>query len=353
MTKFGNIKLGRKPYIIAEAGVNHSGNLNYAFKMIDEAAKSGVNAIKFQSYKAEKLASKYSPAYWDQNKEKTKTQFELFKKYDSFNNDDYKKLSEYSKKRKIDFLSTPFDTDFVNSLSKLMPAFKVASADINNFELLEAIAKYKKPIILSVGASKKSEIDETISFLRKQKVKYIALLHCVLCYPTKNIDANLSGISFLKENYPDLIVGYSDHLLPSSNNFPLLLSWVLGAQIIETHFTLDKKKTGNDHYHALDPKDLKNFVKSLDEVSVLLGSKEKKVLECEMAARKHARRSIVASQKISKGDVLERKHFLVKRPGTGIEPKFLKKIIGARVNQDISEDQILQWKMLNINAFSK
>ena len=124
MNKFGKIKLGKKPYIIAEAGVNHSGNLNYAFKMIDEAAKSGVNAIKFQSYKAEKLASKYSPAYWDQNKEKTKTQFELFKKYDSFNNDDYKKLSEYSKKRKIDFLSTPFDTDFVNSLNKLMPAFK-------------------------------------------------------------------------------------------------------------------------------------------------------------------------------------------------------------------------------------
>ncbi len=353
MTEFGKLKLGRKPYIIAEAGVNHSGNLNYAFKMIDEAAKSGVNAIKFQSYKAEKLASKYSPAYWDRNKESTETQFELFKKYDSFNNDDYKKLSEYSKKRKIDFLSTPFDTDFVDSLSKLMPAFKVASADINNFELLEAIAKHNKPVILSVGASKKSEIDETISFLKKKKVKNLALLHCVLCYPTKNIDANLSGITFLKENYPDLVIGYSDHLLPTSNNLPLVLSWILGAKIIETHFTLDKKKDGNDHYHALDPKDLKNFVKSCEDVSILLGNKEKKVLKCEKAARKNARRSIVASQKIKKGEILKRKHCLIKRPGTGIEPKFLKKLIGTKVKQNIDEDQILQWKMLNIDFLIK
>ena len=304
MNKFGKIKLGKRPYIIAEAGVNHSGNFNHAIKMIDAAARSGANAIKFQSYKAERLASKFSPAYWDTKKEKTKTQFELFKKFDNFEIDDYRELSKRAKKKNIDFLSTPFDTTFVHSLNKLMPAFKIASADINNFELLDAVSQYKKPVILSVGASKRGEIDESINFLKKKKkVKNIAILHCVLCYPTKNNDANLSGITFLKERYPNLVIGYSDHLLPSANNFPLLLSWILGAQIIETHFTLNKKKIGNDHYHALDPKDLKNFVRSCDDVCLLLGKKKKKVLPCEISARINARRSIVASVKIKKGDI--------------------------------------------------
>ncbi len=353
MNKFGKIKLGKRPYIIAEAGVNHSGNLNHAIKMIDAAAKSGANAIKFQSYKAERLASKFSPAYWDTKKEKTKTQFELFKKFDNFEISDYKKLSEHAKKKKIDFLSTPFDTNFVHSLNKLMPAFKIASADMNNFELLDAVSKYQKPVILSVGASKKNEIDESINFLKKRKVKNIAILHCVLCYPTKNIDANLSGISFLKENYPNLVIGYSDHLLPSANNFPLLLSWILGAQIIETHFTLDKKKVGNDHYHALDPRDLKNFVKSFDEVCLLLGKKEKRILKCEISARKNARRSIVASEKIKKGDIFQKKNLSLKRPGTGIEPKFLEKVIGLKANQNIHEDQIIKWKMVSKKVVKK
>ena len=166
------------PYIIAEIGVNHECSLSLAKKMIDQASQGGAHAVKFQSYKADKIASKNSPSYWDTREEKSTSQYSLFKKYDKFEMDDFKKLKKYCEKKKIDFLSTPFDNEIVDKLNPLVPLFKVASADITNLPLLKKIAKTKKPIILSTGASNLEEIKFSYNFLKK--MDQIKLLYCIV-----------------------------------------------------------------------------------------------------------------------------------------------------------------------------
>lgn len=349
-----SIKLGEriiyqdsKPYIIAEIGVNHEGSIEKAKEMICLAKEGGANAAKFQSYKAESLASKHSPSYWDLKKEPTRSQYKLFKKYDSFGEKQYVELAEYCSEVGIDFISTPFDAAAVDFLDPLVPFFKIASADITNVPFLRKIAAKGKPVVQSTGASTLDEIHHAAETLNNSGCDSITLLHCILNYPTPNKNAHLGMITGLREAFPDLIIGYSDHTLPDDNMIVLTAAYLLGARVIEKHFTFDKTLPGNDHYHAMDINDLKQFVKRLETVGELLGPDTKKMpILSENISRKNARRSIVLSQDIKAGTELTEYIITCKRPGTGISPLHWDDVIGRKVNRDLEEDHILTWSDL-------
>lgn len=336
-----------RPYVIAEIGVNHGGSFDQAIKLIDLAKLGGADAAKFQSYKANTLASKNSPAYWNTQKEPTISQYDLFKKYDKFNSNQYKDLASYCNKVGIDFLSTPFDDDSIEFLDPIMPFYKIASADITNLPFLRKVAKKNKPIVLSTGASSIEEINFAIETLYDYGSKDVALLHCILNYPTENINANLGMIGALKKKYPKNLIGYSDHTLPCESMVSLTTAVQLGAVIIEKHFTHDKSLPGNDHYHAMDVEDLKCFFSKLDDIEVLKGSiGEKRPIPSESISRLNARRSLVLSKKIKSGEILTEDNLTYKRPGTGISPLDWDKVLGMRVTNDLEMDHILQWKDL-------
>lgn len=331
------------PYIIAEIGVNHECSMHNAKKLIKLAKEGGAQAVKFQSYKAENLSSKNAKAYWDIKKEKSKSQFNLFKKYDKFNKDEFIKLHEYSKKIGITFLSTPFDVYAIDYLNRLVPFFKIASADITNLPLIEHVASKKKPIILSTGASNIKEIECAVTLIKKKGVNDICLMHCILNYPTKKDNANLLMISHLKRKFPEIAIGYSDHTKPDKNMSSLTTAYLLGARVIEKHFTNNKKQKGNDHYHSMDKSDLKRFFKNINDLKKLLGnSSDKKPIKSEIISRKNARRSVVAARFLKKGEKITDSDIICKRPGTGISPYHYKKIIGKKTARAIKEDQILK-----------
>jgi sialic acid synthase SpsE len=340
-------------YLIAEAGVNHGGNIEIAKEMIRKASEAGADAIKFQTYKAGKLASKNSPAYWDQTKERTKSQYELFKKYDQFWLEEYQILANYCKEYNIDFMSTPFDSESADFLNDMMPAYKVASADLTNHPFLKQIAKYGKPIILSTGASTLGEIDEAVRVIENEGNSQIALLHCILSYPTKDTDAHLNMISHLIKVYPQYVIGYSDHTVPDKSMTALNVATFLGAKIIEKHFTLDKSLEGNDHYHAMDPGDIRVYKNNLTIYQNVLGSSYKEPIEAEREAIKYARRSLVANTFIPKGSTITEGMLTWKRPGTGISPKDMDKVVGSISTVDIEEDDILTLDMIKLNVLVK
>ena len=345
------IQLGQKyvtatssPYIISEIGVNHGGSLDQAKKLIDQSKAGGADAAKFQTYKAGKLASKHSPSYWDTTKETTRSQYQLFKKYDGFGPDEYMALVEHCADVGIDFLSTPFDRDAVDFLDQVVPFFKIASADLTNKPFLQQIASKGKPIVLSTGASTLGEIDTALSTIAAVSDVDVALLHCVLNYPTPNENAHLRMIEGLKRAYPQHIIGYSDHTLPDEAMTPVMTAYLLGAVIIEKHFTHDKTLPGNDHYHAMDQADLERLTMLLDRTQTLLGGKvHKEPLATEAISRENARRSVVLTRNIRKGEVLGEADITYKRPGTGISPLHWDDVIGATVIADLEEDHILQW----------
>jgi len=336
-----------KPFVIAEIGVNHECSLAKAKKMILLAKKGGASAVKFQTYKAEKLASKNSPAYWDRNEEKTKSQFELFKKYDKFGPREYKMLYNFCKKNHIIFTSTPFDEDSVKSLKNFVPFFKIASADINNLPLLRCVAKTKKPVLISTGASKVWEIKNAVNILKKFGSKDISIMHCILNYPTKSINANLGMIKNLKKLFPDYVIGYSDHTLPDKNMTSLLFAFLIGAEILEKHFTINKKIKGNDHYHSMDFRDLMIFKSLVNIYRQKIGNNEKKPIKSELKSIKFARRSVYSKKNIYKGEKIKSEHLICKRPGIGINPLFWDKIIGKKAKRDILPDKLVQWKHLS------
>lgn len=346
-----SIKLGKRvidnysrPYIIAEIGVNHEGSVETAKKLIELAKKGGADAAKFQSYKADSLASKKSPAYWDINEEPTRSQNELFKKYDCFNEKEYKILSAHCNNLEIDFLSTPFDVSSMEFLEPLMDFYKIASADITNTPFLRMIAKKNKPVVLSTGASSIEEIKNAVQILESNGCSEIALLHCILNYPTLDDNAHLDMITGLKNSFPRYVIGYSDHTLPNKHMTPLVSAYLLGAQIIEKHFTNDKNLPGNDHYHSMDFDNLKEFVTIINHIENLKGStKEKSPIESEEIARKNARRSIVLSKNINSGEKFSEGNLTFKRPGTGISSSNWDKIIGRKSLFDLKSDHILKW----------
>ena len=340
--------------LIAEIGVNYYDiatkegitPMEAAKLMIKEAKDAGIHAVKFQTYKAGTLAAKASPYYWDITEEPTQSQYELFKKFDSFGYEEYKELREYSDETGIEFLSTALDYDSANYLDELMNVYKISSSDLSNLPFIEHQAKKNKPILLSVGASDLPEIEAAVDTIRRVSEQPIVLLHCVLEYPTPLKDANLLKILSLKRQFPELYIGYSDHTKPTDNCDVIKTAYNLGAICVEKHFTLDKTLKGNDHYHAMDPEDAKRIIKGIEELDMIRGSGELNCLESEMVARANARRSIVSAGLIPKGTVITDSMLTFKRPGTGISPDRLDEVTGKEAAVDIEDDTIISVEML-------
>ncbi len=349
------IRLGKRvisknslPYIIAEIGVNHECSIKKAKKLVLYAKKGGADAAKFQTYKAHLITSKHAPSYWDVTKEKTKNQLKLFAKYDRFDESHYKEIANYCKKINIEFISTPFDHNAVDMLDPLVNFYKISSSDITNFPLLKKISLKKKPILISTGASSLAEIEKAINYLKKNNCKEIVIMHCILNYPTLDKDANLNMINSLKKKFPNNLIGYSDHTLPSHDMKNITTAYILGARVIEKHFTLNKKLKGNDHYHSMDLNDLTILSKKIKQINTIIGNKEKTFLSSEKKSRKFARRSIVAKIKIHKNQIIKKKDLICKRPGTGIEPYKINKIIGKKAKRNLYEDQIITLKDIKL-----
>ena len=343
-----------KPYLIAEMGVNFYDTakqmnitpLEAAKLYIDKAAEAGIDCSKFQSYKANTIVSKNSPAYWDTTKEATKTQYELFQKFDSFGEKEYRELCEYTHSKGMDFTSTPFDYASADYLYDMVDFYKISSSDLSNIPFIKHIGKKGKPVYMSVGASYLSEVDEAVRALKEVGCKDIVIFHCVLSYPTDPKNANLRIIETLKKDFPDVRVGFSDHVAPDETMMTLATAYLLGAEVIEKHFTLDKTLPGNDHYHAGDPSDFKKAIENFKWIDNVLGSPEKTVLDCELVPRREARRSLVLTRDMKAGEVIKESDLMPKRPGTGISPKFADIVIGRSVKEDLKEDTILTWDMV-------
>lgn len=344
----------KKPYLIAEMGVNFYDTakilgispLEAAKLYIDKAAESGVDCAKFQSYKASTIVSKNSPAYWDIDKEPTKTQFELFSKHDKFGEKEYRELCNYTHSKGLDFTSTPFDYESADYLEDMIDFYKISSSDLSNIPFIRYIGSKGKPVYISVGASYLSEVDIAVRILKGVGCKDIVLLHCMLSYPTNPKDANLNVIKTLKKIFSDVRIGYSDHVAPDNTMMTLATAYFLGAEVIEKHFTLDKSLQGNDHYHSGDPQDFKKAVDNFKFIDTILGSKDRTVFECEKISRREARRSLVLTRSLKAGEIIEDGDLMAKRPGTGISPEHINIVIGRKVKCDINEDTILIWDMI-------
>lgn len=340
---------------IAEIGVNYydiaSRNgielMEAAKLMCLEARECGADAVKFQSYKADQLAIRDSPAYWDTDKEETLSQHELFKKYDIFGADEYRELASYCDSIGIEFCSTAFDFHAADYLEDLVNVYKISSSDLTNIPFIEYQASKGKPLILSVGAADADEIDRAIKAIRRLNDMPLAILHCVLEYPTPYEDANLLRIETLRKAYPNLTIGYSDHCCPDPGANVIKAAYVLGARIIEKHFTLDKTIPGNDHYHAADPDDVRNIIDGIRLIDELLGTGELVALESESSARTFARRSIVAAKPIPKGSVISKDLLCFKRPGTGVSPHRINEFIGKVSIRDIDDDEQITFNMVD------
>ena len=343
-----------KLYLIAEMGVNfydtakqlNISPLEAAKLYIDKAAEAGIDCAKFQSYKANTIVSKNSPAYWDTTKEATKTQYELFQKFDGFGKAEYKELCDYTHSKGMDFTSTPFDYASADYLYDMVDFYKISSSDLSNIPFIKHIAAKGKPMVVSVGAAYLSEVDEAIRAMKEVGNNDISILHCVLSYPTDPKNANLKIIETLKKVFPDVKVGFSDHVAPDPTMMTLATAYILGSEIIEKHFTLDKTLTGNDHYHSGDPEDFKKARANFDIIDTVLGNPEKTVLDCELVPRREARRSLVLTRSMKTGEKITEKDIMPKRPGTGISPKYTDIVLGRAIKQDLEEDTILTWDMV-------
>ena len=337
-----------KPYLIAEIGVNFYDTakimgispLEAAKLYIDKVAEAGINCAKFQSYKAGTIVSKNSPAYWDTTKEPTKTQYELFLKHDSFGKAEYQELSDYTHSKGIDFTSTPFDYASADYLENMVDFYKISSSDLSNLPFIRHIGAKGKPVVLSVGAAYLSEVDEAVRTLKDAGCRDITILHCVLSYPTAPENANLRIIETLKKDFPDVHVGFSDHVAPDDTMMTLAAAYMLGAEVIEKHFTLDKTLPGNDHYHAGEPEDFKKAIANFKWIDLVLGNGEKRVLDCEKTPRREARRSLVLTRNMKSGEIITKEDLMPKRPGTGISPVYLDIVVGRKVVKEIGRAHV-------------
>ena len=334
--------ISREICVIAEAGVNHEGDLDLAYRLVEEAAEGGADAIKFQAYKAGALASVHSPAYWDNTKETTRSQYELFQKYDGFGPSDYEKIKLRCDSNKIDFLCTAFDIESIEFINDLVDVHKIASADITCQPLIEYISACGKPVLMSTGAATLMEIQIALGWLGY----FPALLHCVLNYPTPDKNANLGRIQSLHREFPLCPIGYSDHTVPDGM-MNILAAVLLGAVIIEKHFTFDKTLPGNDHYHSMDKTDLVAFREKWGMMCDTLGTGEIDPGENEALARSHARRSLVTTKTLPMGHIIIGSDLTWKRPAHGLMPYHLSWAIGRKTTIELDEDTIVKRDDLN------
>jgi len=315
-------------FIIAEAGSNHNGSLEQAKKLIDIAQDAGVDAVKFQIFKAEELSA-------DKKVQGVLKKFEFTRGW-------IQELSEYAKRKNIIFLATPFDIGAVDLLDGIdVPAFKIASGDLTDLPLIKYIAEKGKPIILSVGLGSLEEIREALEVIHSTETRDVALLHCVVNYPAEPDNVNLNVIKTLKQFH--VPVGFSDHTMEISVPIAAV---ALGACIIEKHFTIDRKLEGPDHSYALEPEELKGMVKGIKTVEKALGSEIKQVAESERKGLVGARRSIHAIMDISKGTTITKDMIKIVRPCTGIEPKYLNQILNTKAKKNILKDGVIIWNDL-------
>ena len=318
-------------YIIAEGGSNHNGNLKAAFELIDIAHEAGADAIKFQSFIADKIAARNYPAY------------EIFKQ-NELPREWHKELFDYAKCKGLDFLSTPFDLDTADFLKDLVvPALKVASGDITYVQLVQHLRRYDLPVILSTGKSTLGEIEQALEALSTDKV---ILLHCVASYPASYEEMNLKAIATLQNAFPGIPVGLSDHTL---DHVCALGAVALGAVVIEKHITYNRTASGPDHRFAMEKNDFKEYVSQIRNLELALGSGFKKPSTVERATIARGRRSIHAAKHISRGSVLTAEDLKVVRPGGGIEPRYLPFLIGKKAGVDLEEDELLTWSHLDVS----
>jgi len=331
-------------FIVAEAACNHMCDMELAKTMIDKASEAGADAIKFQTYKAEKLVTRNAVAFWGNEKV---SQIEYYKKLDKFGKREYEELFEYARDKGIIAFSSPFDKESAEMLDGIgMPAFKIASCDIPDIRFLRYVAGFGKPIILSTGACIPEEIDRAIEVIFEQGNYQLILLACTLSYPTKYKDANLLRIQTLKERYPAMIVGLSDHTEPDIHMMVPSIAVALGAKVIEKHYTIDRTITGSGHFFAITPDDLKKMVKNIRLTEALLGDGSICVTKTEKRAWNNARRSIVAEVPIPEGTIITSEMLGVKRPGVGLSPSMIEEIIGKKAAKDIKADAFITLDML-------
>jgi len=328
--KIGNKLISEEElcFVIAEIGINHNGKIDLAKQLIDVAKKSGVDAVKFQTFKTENLVT-------------SENQLKLLKKVE-LGHEDFKELKRYCNKKKIIFLSTPHTEDAIDFLEPLVPAYKIGSGDLTNLPFLEKVAKKKKPIILSTGMANLKEIKEAVKTIKKAGNNKIILLHCTTSYPCPLEDVNLRAMLTLKKEF-NLPVGYSDHTL---GILVPIMAVAMGAKVIEKHFTLDKNLPGPDHKASLEPKEFKEMVKAIRNTERALGSEVKKPTRGEEKMKKFARKSIIAKTNIPKGEKIKKDMLIIKRPGIGIEPKYINKVIGKIARREIKKGSLIKFKDL-------
>ena len=326
--KIGNREIGDgcPVFCIAEAGMNHGGSLERAKELIKAAADAGADAIKFQTYTADELVVKGTPKFWKREEDEGKDQHQAYEDIKKLSYEDYPELMKYCEECGIEFLSTPFSFEAADKLNEMgMKAFKIASSDMSTLPFLRYVAKFGKPILLSTGAATMEEVRESVQCIRDAGNDQIVVMQCTLCYPTKDEDANLAVIRTYQQEFPDLVIGISDHTLGVQTS---LAAIGVGAMVLEKHFTIDKSLTDNaDHWLSVDPDELNIVVCGTFTWAVpdeWLGSPEKKVLECEKETRLYDKRSIVSKVDIPADTVITMDMLTFKRPGTGIWPNQLK-----------------------------
>lgn len=331
----------KKTFIIAEAGVNHNGEIDIAKELIDVAFKAGVDAVKFQSFKADKTVSKNTvkAPYQKHTTNETESQYQMIKKLElSF--EDHVELIDHCKQKSIIFLSSPFDIESINLLRRLgLETIKIPSGEITNLPYLRAIGELNKKIILSTGMSDIGEVEDAIDVLVKSGTgkNNIAILHANTEYPTPMEDVNLNAMLTIKQAF-SVPVGYSDH----TNGIEVPIAAVaVGAEIIEKHFTLDKNLEGPDHKASLNPGELFQMVKAIRNIEKAMGNGLKKPSKSEMANKLIARKSIIAAQDISKGEILTENNLITKRPGNGLSPMLWDHVIGKKATKDYHEDELI------------
>ncbi len=339
--------------IIAEAGVNHLGRIDYAERLIETAARAGADIVKFQTYKAERLATRDAPRFWDWEGEEKRdgSQFDSYAKLDSFEREQYEELIRLCEHHGVEFLSTPFDEEGADMLVEIgMKGFKIASCDLNNLPFLRHIAKKGLPILLSTGAADIADIRAAIDAIEAEGNRQIAILHCTLCYPTEPEDSNLSALNDIAAHFPDYLLGLSDHTL---GTIVPAASVLYGARVIEKHYTFDKTlPLSADHWLSLDEKELAELVAQVRTLEAAIGHGKKERLDCEMPAYKYARRSVVAAVDIPAGATLSRDMLAIKRPGTGLPPVFIDRLLGRRTRRAIAADTLLRLEDLDHQGFN-
>lgn len=328
--KINNIEVGDNSpcFIIAEAGSNHNGSIDKAKLLIDIAKESGANAVKFQFFKPEKLVNSEHNAY------------KILEKF-SFKREWIKELIEYCKDKDIVLMATPFDKEAVDLIEEYhMGSYKVASGDITYLELIRYMARKQLPMIVSTGASNIKEIKETVNTIKGENNDQVALLHCIVNYPTELENCNLKSITAMKNEFPNTIVGFSDHTLGITAPIGAV---ALGAKIIEKHFTFDREANGPDHSFALEPSELKEMVSKIRDLEKALGNVDKTYQESEKPALTRARRGLYINRTIKEGEVIKREDIDVVRPNVDIGAEKLDEVVGKKSKNTIEKGQPLKW----------